>query len=158
MHILSQWIRRHAIRTLAVAAVALVGIATPALHAQSEFCKARINVPFAFVYSRVHFAPGLYTVARRGDRVMIVSSRDGAHSATALIQPEMNMKPELPGKAVFQWTNGAYNLQELWLSGDGEYVHTIRSRARRQVELGAAQAPRPEVDLALLPAPTAGRR
>jgi hypothetical protein len=147
MNTVSRWIRSIVMLTTVVAGV------FPALHAQNDLGRARINVPFAFDYGSRHFAPGVYELELSSPRLLTIRAVDGSMVATAMLQEEITLQPPVRGKAVFLKSGSSYQLQALWTAGSNQYFHTIRSKARKQSELASDRAPSSTVEVALLEEP-----
>lgn len=147
MNNVSRWIRSIVMLTTVVAGV------FPALHAQNVPGSTRIKVPFAFDYASRHFAPGLYTLDMSSSHVLTVRAVHGSMGAMAMVQEEITTQPPDRSKAVFLKSGSSYQLLALWTAGSNQYVHTIRSKAKKQPELASHRAPSNTVEVALLAEP-----
>jgi len=147
MNNVSRWIRSIVMLTIVAAVV------SPALHAQNDLGRARINVPFAFDYGSRHFAPGAYELDLSSPHLLTIRAVDGSMVAMAMMQREITTQPPARGKAVFLKSGSTYQLQALWMARSNEYFHTIRSKAKRQPELASDRAPSYTVEVALLEKP-----
>lgn len=145
------------IRTVAIAAVATIASLCPALHAQTGWTTARVNVPFSFDYGMRHFERGSYTLSVSGSRVLTVRGSGGV--ASAMMQPSYNPTGSDPTviKVEFRKYGDRYFLTEV-LSAYNE-IDVLESQAERRAARGLAMhGAQPEtVALLLVPQRIFGR-
>jgi hypothetical protein len=145
------------IRTIAIAAIASIASLCPALHAQTSWPSARINVPFSFDYGTQHFAHGAYTLTVPTSNVLRIRGAGGTGSA--MMQSSYSPRTVDPAvvKVVFRKYGDRYFLEQVLSAGNQIDVYESKAerQAARQLAMHGEQGE--TVALALVPLPSFSR-
>jgi hypothetical protein len=130
-----------------IAAVLTVASLAPVAHAQDSQFAVGMKVPFAFqTASGQHFGPGVYTIQRDGQFMLI---QGAGVSGLALTQVANDSLPATKGKAVFTHSGDQYFLRGLWVAGKSSHLVCNTAKVERQ-SLIAADKTSTVVEVALL--------
>lgn len=94
-------------------------------------------MPFAFqTASGQHFAPGVYTITRDGQFMLI---QGGGNSGLALTQFANDALPATKGRAVFIHHGDEYFLRAVWVAGNASHLLCNTSKAERRSQIAAGK-------------------
>ena len=130
--------------SLFVTALALL---SPALHAQVQEQKVKVNVPFAFESSKHQYAAGLYTIDRQDPNVVLITC--ASESGLALAQV-VNGKAADSSKAIFRKNGNGYYLDEIVIAGDSRSIHFLHPKAKQMESIAGNKVADTGVEIALL--------
>jgi hypothetical protein len=120
---------------------------SPALHAQVQEQKVKVNVPFAFESGNHHYAAGLYTIDRQDPNLVLITS--ASEFGLALAQVE-NGKVGDSSKAIFRKNGNGYYLDEIMIAGDSNSIHFLHPKAKRMESIAGNKVADTGVEIALL--------
>jgi hypothetical protein len=120
---------------------------SPALHAQVQEQKVKVNVPFAFESSKHQYPAGLYTIDRQDPNVVLITS--ASESGLALARVE-NGKVADSSKAIFRKNGNGYYLDEIVIAGDSSSIHVLHPKAKRMESIAGNKVEDTGVEIALL--------
>jgi hypothetical protein len=130
--------------SLFITALALL---SPALHAQVQEQKVKVNVPFAFESGKHQYAAGLYTIDRQDPYVVLITC--ASESGLALARVE-NGKVAESSKAIFRKNGNGYYLDEIVIAGDSRSIHFLHPKAKRMESIAGNKVADTGVEIALL--------
>jgi len=120
-----------------IAAVLTVASLAPVAQAQDSGFAVRMKVPFAFqTASGQHFAPGVYTIQRDGQFMLI---QGAGVSGLALTQVTNDSLPATKGKAVFTHYGDQYFLRGLWVAGKASHLLCNTPKVERQSQIATSK-------------------
>jgi hypothetical protein len=120
---------------------------SPALHAQVQEQKVKVNVPFAFESNKHQYPAGLYTIDRQDPNVVLITS--ASESGLALAQVE-NGKVADSSKAIFRKNGNGYYLDEIMIAGDSNSIHFLHPKVKRMESIAGNKVADTSVEIALL--------
>ncbi len=99
----------------------------------------RVNVPFAFEADQQHFKPGIYIIQinHAFHSMQIIGS---SQAGQMMYVPDETFQPAAHGKVVFHRYGSEYFLREIWVADSRSHVHTLPSKAEKQLQLAANTA------------------
>ncbi len=102
----------------------------------AQSTQVRVKIPFAFQADQQEYQPGVYTfqLSPTSNRVQVVGS---SHTGQFLSLPDETLSPADKGKVVFKRYGSTYFLREIWMAGSKFHVHTLPSRAEKQLQLAS---------------------
>ena len=110
-----------------------------AFSCSAQTTAVRVNVPFAFQADQQHFKPGVYTLQMNHASHflhIIGSSQQGQ----MMYMPDETLQPAKSSKIVFHRYGSEYFLREIWMADSRSHVHTLPTKAEKQLEIAANTA------------------
>ncbi len=96
----------------------------------------RVNIPFAFQADQQHYKPGIYTFQiQHGFHFMQIIGN--SQTSQMMYVPDTTIEPAKIGKVVFHRYGSEYFLREVWVGDSTSHVHTLPSKAEKQLQLAA---------------------
>ncbi len=126
----------HVLVSATLSALACVAGATPCL---AQATAVRVDVPFAFQAGQHHFKPGVYLFAR-DTNYPFMRILGTSQSGQAMFVPDLTLEPATTSKVVFHRYGSEYFLREVWMANSTSHVHTLPSKAEKQLQLAANSA------------------
>lgn len=117
---------KSSIRTIAIAAIAVIASFSPAMHAQSAQTSARFTVPFDFDCGKAHLPAGVYTIDFTN--VSMLTLHTQGHTAFAMTIRNTYADSTAMKTAIFTEDRAGYVLTEL---RGGQTKITVLSKPRR---------------------------
>ena len=126
----------HVLVSATLSALACFAGATPCL---AQATAVRVNVPFAFQADQQHFKPGVY-LFQMNAATPIMRILGTSQSGQVMFVPDLTLQPAETGKVVFRRYGSEYFLREIWVAGSMSHVHTLPTKAEKQLQLAANSA------------------
>ncbi len=137
------------IRTIAIAAIAVVASFSTAMHAQSALTHARFTVPFDFDCGKAHMPAGVYTIDLTNVSVLTLYTQ--GHGAFAMTLRSTDSKSSTLKTAIFTHDRAGYVLTEL--RADGTKIKVLGNRRRIPMERASLDNQNTQVAIALTSSP-----
>jgi len=135
------------IRTIAIAAMAVVASFSTAMHAQSGLTHARFTVPFAFDCGKAHLPAGVYTIDATDVSVLTLHTQ--GHTIFAMTLRSTDSNSSALKTAIFTHDRAGFVLTEL--RADGTKIKVLGNRRRIPMERASLDNPSDQVAIALNP-------
>lgn len=135
------------IRTIAIAAIAVVASFSTAMHAQSGLTYARFTVPFAFDCGKAHMPAGVYTIDVTNVSVLTLHTQ--GHTIFAMTLKSTDSNSSAVKTAIFTHDRAGYVLTEL--RADGTKIEVLGNRRRPPMERASRDNQNNQVAVALNP-------
>ena len=119
-----------------LSALACFAAASPC---SAQSTDVRVNIPFAFQADQQHFKPGVYTIQiHHAFHSMQITGN--SQTGQMMYVPDVTVEPAKLGKVVFHRYGSEYFLREIWVGDSTSHVHTLPSKAEKQLQLAANTA------------------
>ena len=105
----------------------------------AQSTQVRVNVPFAFEADQQHFNPGVY-ILQMDHAFHFLHIIGSSQSGQMMYVPDVTFQPARYGKIVFHRYGSEYFLREIWVADSTSHVHTLPSKAEKQLQLAANTA------------------
>lgn len=130
-----------------IAAAVLVGPMVFSVQAQDR-ALVRVNIPFDFQNGSEQLKSGTYTISSLNENVALV--RGSSTSGMAVIHLCEDREPAKGGNVVFHKYGDHYFISDVFISGNQNHLHLIKSKAERQAERALRENRSPVGTIAVL--------
>ena len=96
----------------------------------------RVNIPFAFQADQQHFKPGVYTL-QMDHASHFLSVIGSSQQGKMMYMPDETLQPVKNSKIVFHRYGSEYFLREIWMADSRSHVHTLPTKAEKQLQIAA---------------------